>query len=359
MERNLMFEGTFKAACVQAAPVFLNLEATVSKAERLIAEAAAAGARLIAFPETWIPGFPWFIFLDAPIWGMQFIERYHGNSLVVQSPEMERLCTAARVHRIHVAMGYSEREKGSLYMGQCLIDDTGKLRFTRRKLKPTHVERSIFGEGDGSDFQVAETELGHIGALCCWEHLQPLSRFVMFSLHEQVHVAAWPSFSLYQGRAYAFGPEISMAASQMYAVEGQCYVLASSAVISQEMIDLLCDTPEKARLLNPRTGGPGGGHSMIFGPDGQPLCAALPEDAEGILYAELDLGKIALAKAAADPVGHYSRPDVVRVMVNRSRNRKVQEFGYEFSDSTHFPSNQLGAVEASEAAKTDRSEGTL
>jgi nitrilase len=315
-----------KAACVQAAPVFLDLQATVAKAVRLIAEAAENGATLIAFPETWIPGFPWFIFLDSPIWGMQFFQRYHDNSLVLDSPEFATLCAAAKKNGIYVAMGHSERAAGSLYMGQCLIDPEGKLLFSRRKLKPTHVERSVFGEGDGSDFKVVDTALGRLGALCCWEHLQPLSRYVMYSMNEQVHVAGWPSFSLYRDMAYAFGPEITMAASQMYAVEGQCYVLASSAVISREMFDILCDTPDKARLLNPRTGKAGGGGSMIFGPDGRPLCNPIPEDQDGILYAELDLGLISLAKAAADPVGHYSRPDVVRVMVNRTRNRCIQEF---------------------------------
>ncbi len=316
-----MVHPKFKAACVQAAPAFLDLEAGVVKAVALIGEAARNGARLVAFPETWLPGYPWFIFLDSPLWGMQFIQRYHDNSLVLDSPEMAALCAAAKAHGIHVTMGYSERDAGSLYMGQCLIDDGGQLLYARRKLKPTHVERSVFGEGDGSDFQVASTAVGRVGALCCWEHLQPLSRYVMYSMHEQIHIAAWPSHSLYRDSAYAFGPEITMAASQMYAVEGQCFVLASSAVISQAMMDILCDTPEKARLLNPRTSGPGGGGSMIFGPDGRPLCQALPDDQDGILYADVDLGLITLAKAAADPVGHYSRPDVLRLLVNRASHR--------------------------------------
>jgi aliphatic nitrilase len=112
----------------------------------------------------------------------------------------------------------------------------------------------------------------------------------------------------------------------MYALEGQCYVLAACNVVSQEMFDMLCETPEQADLLNPGKGRPGGGYAMIFGPDGRELCAPLPEDAEGLLYAEIDLAMIALAKAAADPVGHYSRPDVTRLLLNRKRNPKVQSF---------------------------------
>lgn len=316
----------FKAACVQAAPVYLDLQGAVEKATRLIEAAAGNSARLIAFPETWIPGYPWFIWLSSPAWGMQFIQRYHDNSLEVASPEMDALRAAARQNGIYVAMGYSERDGGSLYMGQCLIDPYGDLLFTRRKLKPTHVERTVFGEGDGSDFQVVDTSCGRVGALCCWEHLQPLSRFAMYSMHEQVHVASWPSFSLYRDMAYALGPELNMAVSQTYAAEGQCYVLAASAVISQKMFEMLCDTPDKAHLLNPRSSKAGGGFSMIFGPDGRPLCQSIPDDQEGILYADLDLGMISLAKAAADPVGHYSRPDVMRLMLNRTKNVRVQSF---------------------------------
>jgi nitrilase len=316
----------FKAACVQAAPVYMDLAGTVAKTVKLIDEAAKNGAKLIAFPECWIPGYPWFIWLGPPIWGLQFIPRYHETCLVVGSAEMATIQEAAKRNNINVLLGYSERDGGSLYMAQALIDEDGELVYARRKLKPTHVERTVFGEGDGSDFQVAETSVGRVGSLCCWEHYQPLSKYAMYSLHEQVHVASWPSFSLYRDIAFALGPEANLAASRMYALEGQCYVLASANVVSQEMFDMLCDTPDKAQLLNPRGAKPGGGFAMIFGPDGRELCEPLPEDAEGILYADIDLAMISIAKAAADPVGHYSRPDVVRLMLNRKKSPRVQSF---------------------------------
>jgi aliphatic nitrilase len=318
----------FKAACVQAAPVFMNLDATVDKAIGLMREAAREGAQLVAFPETWLPGYPWFIWLGSPAWALQFIPRYHENSMAVDSPQMRALAGAARDCGIYAVFGFSEKAGGSRYMAQALVGPDGRILFTRRKLKPTHVERTVFGDGDGADFQVAETPLGNIGALNCWEHLQPLSKMVMFSLNEEVHVAGWPSFCLYRDMAYALGPEVNInGASMMYAVEGGCYVLASVAVTGQDTFDLLCDTPDKARLLNPRTGKPGGGFAMIFGPDGRSLCTPIPEDQEGILYAELDPAMIAIAKAAADPVGHYARPDVVSLVVNRTRNRVVREVG--------------------------------
>jgi len=160
-----------------------------------------------------------------------------------------------------------------------------------------------------------------MGGLCCWEHLQPLSKYAMYAQDEQVHIAAWPSFSLYRGGAYALGPEVNTAASRVYAVEGGCFVVAPCATVSPEMVELLCtDDGKKAMLL------PGGGFARIFGPDGQMLHEPLPEDAEGLVYADLDLGMISLAKAAADPAGHYARPDVTRLLLNKTPGDRVVSF---------------------------------
>ncbi|MBL7203381.1 MAG: carbon-nitrogen hydrolase family protein [Desulfobacteraceae bacterium] len=318
---NAASKKAFKVAVVQAAPVFLDRDATIKKGISLIREAAAQGADLIAFPEVWIPGYPWWIWLGAPAWGMQFVERYHDNSLTLNSPQVDLLTEAARENDIHVVMGFSEKAGGSLYMGQMIIDRTGKIVDTRRKLKPTHVERSVFGEGDGSDLAVHELDIGRLGALNCWEHLQPLTKYAMYSMNEQIHVASWPSFSLYRGMAYALGPELNTAASQIYAAEGQCFVLAACATVSPEMIKMLCDTPDKREMLKP-----GGGFSGIFGPDGRPLAKPLPEDVEGIIYADIDLGMISIAKSAADPVGHYSRPDVTRLLLNTHPSPVVEYF---------------------------------
>lgn len=308
----------FRAAAVQAAPVFLDLDASIDKAIGLIAEAAGQGARLIAFPETFLPGYPWHIWLDSPAWGMQFVQRYFDNSLAYGTPQAERLSRAAAEHGIMVVMGLSERYQGSLYIAQWIIDGEGRTLAMRRKLKPTHVERTVFGEGDGTDLSVYQTDLGRVGALCCWEHLQPLSKYAMYAQGEQVHIAAWPSFSLYRGGAYALGAEVNNAASRIYAVEGSCFVVAPCATVSAAMIEQLCKDDTKKQLLLA-----GGGFARIYAPDGQLMHEPLAEDAEGLVYADLDLSMISLAKAAADPAGHYSRPDVTRLVLDKTPGDRV------------------------------------
>lgn len=298
---------------MQAAPEFLNLNKGVDKAISLIEEAASAGAKLIAFPEVWLPGYPWWIWLDSPAWGMQFVQRHFDNSLVIGDTHWQKICNAAAKNQIFIVLGFCERQGSSLYIAQAIIDDKGQTVATRRKLKPTHAERTVYGEGDGSHLAVHETDLGRMGALSCAEHLQPLSKYAMYAQHEQVHVAAWPSFSIYRGAAFQLSAQANLAASQVYALEGGCYVLAPCAIVSKEMIDMLVDTPAKQQLLLE-----GGGFSQIFGPDAKPLCNPLSETEEGIIYADIDLGAISVAKAAYDPVGHYSRPDVVRLLVNRT-----------------------------------------
>lgn len=310
----------FKVAAVQAAPVFMDLQATVQKTIKLIEDAAKGGAKLVNFAETWLPGYPLWAWLGPVANSMMSVIPYNENSLEIDSDEFRAIQAAARQNNIFVCFGFSERARGTLYIAQALIDNHGEIVFTRRKLKPTHVERTIFGSGDGSDFQVATTELGNIGALACWEHLQPLSKYVMFNDNEQIHCAAWPFLNMYKGIAYSLGAEINMAASAIYALEGQCFVLASAMVITEEVMNAVCQTDEQRALMQL-----GGGCSKIFGPDGAQISEDLPEDEEGLVYAEIDLNMIHIARAAADPAGHYARPDVVQVLLDRTKRHPVIE----------------------------------
>src|SRR5699024_6467704 len=249
---------------------------------------------------------------------MRFVPEYAQNSMTSDGPHMARIQAAARNAGIYVVLGYSARVGGSLYMAQAFITSQGELQSVRHKLKPTHVERTVFGEGDGSDLQVHETELGRIGALNCWEHLQPLTKYAMFSENEEIHVGAWPSFSVYEGAANALSPEVNTAASRTYAAEGQSFVLAPCGVVGEAAMDKFCNTDLKKQLLKI-----GGGHARIYGPDGSELATPLSPTTEGILYAQLDPSMISIAKSAADPVGHYSRPDIFRLLVNRNPTPKT------------------------------------
>jgi aliphatic nitrilase len=301
----------FVAAVVQAEPVWLDAVATTAKTVDLIAEAAAAGARIITFPELWIPGYPMFLWLGPVAGQAGRVVEYHKASLSNSDPLLTTVRRAAREHRITVVLGYSERVAGTLYIAQLIIDESGEVILHRRKLKPTHVERSLFGEGGGGDLRVVESSLGRLGALSCAEHLQPLSRYAMYAQHEQVHAACWPCFALYKGSAFALSAEANLAATMTYALEGGCFVLAATQVISQAGVDLFA-TSEEQRALLPT----GGGASRIFAPDGEPLTEPLDEHTEGLLYAEIDLDRIPLAKSAFDPAGHYARPDVTQLVLH-------------------------------------------
>ncbi|MBL5973991.1 MAG: carbon-nitrogen hydrolase family protein [Candidatus Leucobacter sulfamidivorax] len=309
----------FRAAVVQAEPVWLDLEGGIDKVIALSREAKRNGAQIVAFPETFIPGYPWYLWLDSVAWQSQFTVRYAQNSLEIGSEQWKRIERAAAEIGITIALGFSEREGGSMYMAQALIDDTGRTLMTRRKLKPTHVERTQFGDGDGSDFEVVDTPVGRVGALNCWEHLQPLTKYALFAQQEQLHIAAWPSFSIFEGAVNALGAEVNNGASRQYAVEGQNFVLAPCAVVGEAAQELFCDTDMKKQFL-----GVGGGYARIYGPDGRSLAEPLDPAEEGILYADIDYAGILAAKNAADPVGHYSRPDVFALhLEKRGRLPKV------------------------------------
>ena len=306
------YTNKFKAATVQAEPIWFDSAATVDKAIGLIEEAAANNAEIIAFPEVFIPGYPYHIWLDSPFAGMaKFANQYHEQSLSLDSPLIQRLQDAAEGSSINVVMGFSERDGGSLYMSQIIINEKGVIVAHRRKLKPTHVERTVFGEGDGSDIAVYDLPLGRVGALNCWEHFQTPTKYAMFAMHEQVHIASWPGMSLYQPHVHAFSSEAQLIATQMYAMEGQTFVLCSTQVVGKNAHEFFCTNETHEALI-----GYGGGFAIIFGPDGRALTERLPADAEGILYADIDLAEIAMAKQAADPVGHYSRPDVFSLQFN-------------------------------------------
>jgi aliphatic nitrilase len=324
----------FKVAAVQAAPSFLDLGSGIERAVAYIEQAANDSCKLIVFSETWLPGYPNHIWLGPVAWQMQFVGRYFENSIEAGSAEDKAIAEAARKNGIQVSMGLSERDGGSLYIAQWHYDENGNIIKRRRKLKPTHVERTVFGEGDGSDLVVNETSIARIGQLSCWEHLQPLSKYAMYAQNEQIHCGAWPNLALYRGGAYALGDVVNNAASMIYAVEGGCFVVAACALVSKKQQNMLCQGDTEKEALCPV----GGGFTRIYAPDGQSIGANLKETEEGLVTAEIDLGMIALAKAAADPAGHYARRDVTRLLLNPKPQRPVLNFD-------DAPSVVVGGVE--------------
>jgi len=299
-----------KVAAVQAAPVYLDLSRSVEKSIGLIAEAASSGAKLIVFPETWLPGYPAWLDCcrDVAVWDhppvKKVFARLMENSVVVPGTVTEALGQAAREHEIVLNISVHERVvegsgRGTLYNTMLTFGADGTLLNHHRKIMPTYTERMIWGQGDGSSLRAVATDAGRIGGLICWEHWMPLARQVLHQSGEDIHIAAWPQVK-----------EMNLIASRHYAFEGRCFVIACGAVMRAselpaelEPIESLKQRPDSF-VLN--------GGSAIIAPDGSLLAGPVFEE-EVILTADLDLSRIAEESLALDVSGHYSRPDIFEV----------------------------------------------
>ena len=300
---------SFLACVVQASPVYLDRKKSIEKTIDLIERSAKAGAKFIAFPELWLPGYPWWVWLDEMTWAdsRALNQRYFDQALDFQSTEAKAIAQCAARLSIHVLVGAAERIGDKVYIAQWLINELGQTLLHRRKLKPGLLELKIFSEGGIQDLPVVNTSLGRIGALACAEHRHPLFKHVMHLQKEMLHVAAWPSFPL-RNISNMASAETFLAISRTYALEGCSYVLAPCAVVSQDVVALLCDTAAKCEMLTF-----GGGYAQIFAPNGDPLCQHLPEDEEGLLYAQINPKISHQARMAFDLTGHSARSDVVRL----------------------------------------------
>ncbi|CAG7936943.1 unnamed protein product [Penicillium salamii] len=308
-----------RVAVTQAEPAWLDLAAGVAKTCTLITEAAHNGAQLIAFPECWIPGYPcwiWSRFLDVAL-NVAYIK----NSIALDSPEMDQIKACAKSNSIAVSLGFSEHDNNSVYIAQVIIGSDGEIKSHRRKMKPTHMERTIFGDASGECFSgVVELPFARVGALSCWEHIQPLLKYFMISQREEIHVSAWPSLTPHAGKSdlWSMSAEGCHSLSQTYAIESQSFVLHCTAVITEKGVQAM-DT-SGGIMMN----APGGGTSAVFGPDGRRLTEPLDSTSEGIVYADLDMSQIVATKLFADATGHYSRPDLMWLNVCKKVKKMVQ-----------------------------------
>jgi predicted amidohydrolase len=314
-----------RIALIQQPPVFLDLAATMQRVERLVAAATQEGADLVVFAETWLPGYPVWLdeAPDAALWdhgpAKALFRHLRENSPSMDGDEVARMVEIACRAGCHVVMGLQERDGGTLYNSMLFVSPDGH-RTVHRKLVPTYTERLVWGRGDGSGLVTQSSEWGPIGGLVCWEHWMPLARAAMHAAGEFVHVAQWP-----------WVREMHQVASRQYAFEGCCFVAASGCVMTRgdvlegirsaggpdEAIDLLAGIPGDDDRLLLRGGG------AVIAPDGAYVVGPVMDD-PATIFADLDPGLVEEQRMTMDVDGHYSRPDVFTLHVNRDKQHNVE-----------------------------------
>ena len=301
-----------KVAVVQASSILFNCEATIEKTCRLILEAARQDAKLILFPEAFIPAYPRGLSFGAVVGsrsssGRRTWQRYWENAIDVPGPAIESIGETVREAGVYLAIGVIERDtqfsQGTLYCTLLYFSPDGELLGKHRKLKPTRSERLIWGEGDGSTLTVLDTEVGKIGGLICWENYMPLARMAMYSKGVEIYLA--PTADARDSWQYTL---------RHIACEGRCFVLGCNQFLTKEMYP---DDLEDLDELDQHPDVMCRGGSVIISPFGDVLAGPL-YDKEGMLFADLDLNEVVRGKYDFDVVGHYARPDVFQLVVNES-----------------------------------------
>ncbi len=315
----------YKAAIAHVSPVFLNTAATVSKACSIIEEAARNGAQLVVFPEAYIPAFPLWSALQAPIYNHDFFVRLAHEAIRVPGPELERISRVARTAGVFVSIGFNEgtaASVGCIWNSNVLIGDDGTILNHHRKLVPTFYEKLTWANGDGAGLRVNETRLGRVGMLICGENTNPLARFTLMAQGEQVHIATypplWPTRDPGQGGNYDLADAIRIRAAA-HSFEAKCYTLVAAGYLdSATRQALLVCGSEAGRIMDesPR------GVSMAISPTGKQIGDKLA-DSEGILYVDINLEACIEPKQFHDVVGGYNRFDIFHLTVTRARNRPI------------------------------------
>jgi len=316
---NMLDLPKFKAAAVQASPVFLNIDATVDKSISIIKEAAGNGASLVAFPEVFIAGYPYWNWIMTPVQGSKWYEQLYVNSITVPGPEVDRICEAAKEHNIHIVIGVNERGQsfGELYNTNLIIDNKGNLIGKHRKLVPTWAEKLTWTGGDGSSLKVYNTEIGPIGTLACGENTNTLARFSLLAQGELIHIANYISLPV-APPDYDMAEAIKIRAAA-HSFEGKLFTIVSCSTITKEIIDVMKQDVHNAEELLTRKNS---AFSGIIGPNGAVIGEPLIDE-EGIVYADIDLSKCIQPKQMHDILGHYNRFDIFDLRVNTSPRKNI------------------------------------
>lgn len=314
-----------KVAAVQAAPVFLDREATLDKALSLIAETGRAGADLVVFPEVFIAGYPYWNRIELVFKTTPYFVELLKNSVSVPGPETDRLCDAARRAGLFLLMGINERPAntvGTLYNTNLLISPEGEILLKHRKLMPTYAEKLVWGFGDGSTLRVLDTPIGKLGTLICGENANPLARFALIAQGEQIHLSNYPALPGGDVGGYDLSEDIRLRGAT-HAFEGKVFNVLASSVIDESVVSKVADTEEKRRIMS----GPQMSFTGVFAPGGRLCSETVPPGEEGIVYAVCDIETIIGPKLRHDVAGQYNRFDVLSLNLNRAVNQPIVEYG--------------------------------
>ncbi len=305
---------TFKAAAVQASPVYLDTDATVDKVCRLIAEAAGQGATLTVFPEVFVSAYPYWSWVMNPIEGGPWFDKLVRSAIEIPGPEIARIAQAAAAHAMHVVVGVNERSPtgiATIYNTLVIIGPDGTILGRHRKLVPTWAEKLTWANGDGASLRVYDTAVGKLGVLACGENTNTLARFALLAQGELVHAASYISLPV-APPDYDMAEAIKLRA-MAHSFEGKVFTIVACSTISPEIVDAIsAEHPEARALLSRRNSA----FSGVIGPDGRTVGTPLIDD-DGIVYAEIDLGRCIQPRQMHDITGHYNRFDIFDLRVNR------------------------------------------
>ena len=316
---------TPRVAAVHAAPVFLDLERSVARACALIEEAARAGAALVAFPESYLPAFPLWSAVTAPLGAHDFFRRLARNAMRVPGPELDRIAGVARRRGVIVSLGLTEGTEesvGTLWNANVLLGPDGSVLNHHRKLVPTFYEKLTWAPGDGAGLRVVGSPAGRLGMLICGENTNPLARYALAAQGEQIHVSSypptWPTRDPAGGGNYDLEAAIRLRAGA-HAFEAKLFNVVVSGYIDASTRAALAPLGGEAlRILEQSSRGV----SLVVGPTGAPVSETL-RDEEGILYADIDLADSVEQKQFHDITGGYNRFDVFQLTVDRTAQRPV------------------------------------